>query len=721
MTDNKVKITIDGVVHSVDKNKMLIEITDELGIYIPRFCYHEKLSIAANCRMCLVEVENSNNALPACATPVSDGMVVNTQSSSSKTAQESTMEFLLINHPLDCPICDQGGECELQDLAYSYGKNNSRFDLLKQTKPNDDLGPLVSTDMTRCIMCTRCVRFGSEVAGIQELGTIGRGEASTISTFVEQTVDHELSGNIIDLCPVGALNNKPYRYTDRTWELDQIKSISPHDCVGTNIYMHVKNHKIKRIVPLQNDSINESWIADRDRFGFDGIYSSDRLDAPLIRRNGDLIKASHEDSIKLINEHISSLVNTNSQDKIAALVSPSISLNEQFLLANYLSLQGVKNIDHRIHQIDFTGDTLDPLFPHLNINLSDIQNMKTILVIGSDLRKETPLIAHWVKRAADNGSSIHFIDNSIREYHFPISDYIMTDNESITENIGMLVKAAFSISDSSIPNHIEDNLSKLPEPTRTHKQIALSLCNNDETLLINGLLARSHPDFALIRSYINILSELSSSRIGELSHGANAVGAYITGCIPHRNQLAEPSDQGLNALQIASSNHDLLILYGLESKDCLYEKNLIESIKGSKTVIAFSYFEDEVFNKYADIIIPINTTYESKGSFINLTGTLQEFNNEMMHPHDYLSNEKLLSDLINISGTTLPSFEDFIKQLIPFIQESINNPNYINELPLEITETEPLNALNEFNMYNLDPILRRSKPLQSTKESLGDN
>ena len=266
MTDKKVKITIDGAVHSVDKNKMLIEITDELGIYIPRFCYHEKLSIAANCRMCLVEVENSSNALPACATPVSEGMVVNTQSSSSKTAQESTMEFLLINHPLDCPICDQGGECELQDLAYSYGKNNSRFDLLKQTKPNDDLGPLVSTDMTRCIMCTRCVRFGSEVAGIQELGTIGRGEASTISTFVEQTVDHELSGNIIDLCPVGALNNKPYRYTDRTWELDQIKSISPHDCVGTNIYMHVKNHKIKRIVPLQNDSINESWIADRDRF-----------------------------------------------------------------------------------------------------------------------------------------------------------------------------------------------------------------------------------------------------------------------------------------------------------------------------------------------------------------------------------------------------------------------------------------------------------------------
>ena len=721
MSDNKVNITIDGTVHSVDKNKMLIEITDELDIYIPRFCYHEKLSIAANCRMCLVEVENSSNALPACATPVSEGMVVNTQSSSSKTAQESTMEFLLINHPLDCPICDQGGECELQDLAYSYGKNNSRFDLLKQTKPNDDLGPLVSTDMTRCIMCTRCVRFGSEVAGLQELGTIGRGEASTISTFVEQTVDHELSGNIIDLCPVGALNNKPYRYTDRTWELDQIKSISPHDCVGTNIYMHIKNHKIKRIVPLQNDSINESWIADRDRFGFDGIYSSDRIDVPMIRSEGRLDESSIEDSMKLINEHISSLVNTNSQKNISALISPSTSLSEQFLLSNYLSLHDIKNIDHRINQIDFTGDTLDPLFPHLNIKLNDIQNMKTILVVGSDLRKETPILAHWIKKAADKGSSIHFIDTTIREYHFPISDYIMTDEKLLTENIGMLVKAAFNITDSLIPIHIEDKLNDLPEPTTTHKQIALSLCNNNKSLLINGLLSRSHPDFALIRSYVNILSDLSNSKMGELSHGANSVGAYITGCIPHRNQLAQASDQGLNALQIATSNHDLLILYGLESRDCLYEERLIESIKGSKTVIAFSCFQDEVFNKYADIIIPIKTSYESKGSFVNLTGVHQEFNNEMIHPHDYLSNEKLLLDLLNISGKTVPSFDEFLKELDPFIEESINNPNYINELPLTTIKRKSLSSLNQFNMYNLDPILRRSKPLQLTKESLGNN
>ena len=263
--NKKITVTIDGVEHEAQPGQMLIELTDKTGTYVPRFCYHEKLSIAANCRMCLVEVENSKNALPACATPVSDGMVVKTKSQSAKTAQESTMEFLLINHPLDCPICDQGGECELQDLAYTYGKNESRFDIQKQTKKNDDLGPLVSTDMTRCIMCTRCVRFGTEIAGIQELGTIGRGEDSNISTYVAQTVDHELSGNIIDLCPVGALNNKPYRYTDRTWELDQIESISPHDCIGTNIMVHKKNDIIRRIVPKNNPEINETWIADRDR------------------------------------------------------------------------------------------------------------------------------------------------------------------------------------------------------------------------------------------------------------------------------------------------------------------------------------------------------------------------------------------------------------------------------------------------------------------------
>ena len=717
MSNKKVNITINNLLHSVDEGRMLIEITDELGIYIPRFCYHEKLSIAANCRMCLVEVENSNHALPACATTVTDGMVVDTLSHSTKTAQQSTMEFLLINHPLDCPICDQGGECELQDLAYAYGKNNSRFDLQKLTKPNDDLGPLVSTDMTRCIMCTRCTRFGSEVAGIEELGTMGRGETSNISTYVKQTVNHELSGNIIDLCPVGALNNKPYRYTDRTWEMDQIQSVSPHDCVGTNLYMHVKNNKIKRVVPMQNESINETWIADRDRFGFDGIYSEDRLLTPLIRNNGTLVESTIEESRHQLNATISSLIQSNKTDNIAALISPSVSLNEQFIFSNYLSQLGIRNIDHRINQVDFSGDTLDPLFPHLNIELNTIEEMDTIFVIGSDLRRETPLISHWVKKAANKGASIHFMDIALREYHFPISDYIISDTQSLVENIGLVAKAASTIAQLDVPQHIQEQLDNLSEPNATHKQIAQSLFTKRNTLLLNGLVSRSHSDFSLIRSYINILASLTNSNLGELTSGANSVGAYITGCIPHRNLLGQSSQAGLNALEIASKNHDLIILYGLEIDDCLYNQMLAEALKGSKKVVVFNSFMESVINDHADIVIPINTIYESKGSFINLTGQVQNFNQELLLPNDYYSNEALLTDLVNERDLDIPSFNDFMKGLESFIDQSIANRNYIKEFPVKTSNPSPIDITNTFNMYSIDAILRRSKPLQQTKES----
>ena len=717
MSNNKVNITINNILHSVDEGTMLIEITDELGIYIPRFCYHEKLSIAANCRMCLVEVENASNALPACATPATDGMVVDTLSHTTKTAQQSTMEFLLINHPLDCPICDQGGECELQDLAYAYGKNKSRFDLQKLTKPNDDLGPLVSTDMTRCIMCTRCTRFGSEVTGIEELGTMGRGETSNISTFVKQTVNHELSGNIIDLCPVGALNNKPYRYTDRAWEMDQIQSISPHDCVGTNLYMHVKNNKIKRVVPMQNESINETWIADRDRFGFDGIYSEDRLLTPLIRKNGSLIESTIEESKHQLNATILSLIQANKTDNIAALISPSVSLNEQFIFSNYLSQLGIRNIDHRINQVDFSGDTLDPLFPHLNIGLNTIQEMETIFVIGSDIRRETPLISHWIKKAADKGASIHFMDIALREYHFPISDYIISDTQSLVENIGLAAKAASIIAQLDVPQHIQEQLDNLTEPNATHKQIAQSLFTKTNTLLLNGLVSRSHSDFSLIRSYINILASLTNSNLGELTSGANSVGAYITGCIPHRNLLGQSSQAGLNALEIASKNHDLMILYGLEIDDCLYDQMLTEALKGSKKVVVFNSFMESVINDHADIVIPINTTYESKGSFINLTGQIQDFNQELLLPNHYYSNEALLMDLVNERQLDIPSFNDFKKELVSFIDQSISNRNYIREFPVKTSNSLPIDATNTFNMYSIDAILRRSKPLQQTKES----
>ncbi|MEC9063963.1 MAG: NADH-quinone oxidoreductase subunit NuoG, partial [Pseudomonadota bacterium] len=494
--NKKITVTIDGVEHEAQPGQMLIELTDKTGTYVPRFCYHEKLSIAANCRMCLVEVENSKNALPACATPVSDGMVVKTKSQSAKTAQESTMEFLLINHPLDCPICDQGGECELQDLAYTYGKNESRFDIQKQTKKNDDLGPLVSTDMTRCIMCTRCVRFGTEIAGIQELGTIGRGEDSNISTYVAQTVDHELSGNIIDLCPVGALNNKPYRYTDRTWELDQIESISPHDCIGTNIMVHKKNDIIRRIVPKNNPEINETWIADRDRFGFDGIYSEDRTSDTLIRTDQDLNQSKLSNAVDKTVELLNSA--KNNDQSIGVLFSPSISTEEQYLLSDFCHQIGIESIDSRLRQGEFSNDVDKRFIPHMNIRLSDVDAMKNILIVGSELRKETPILAHRVKKSADSGASIHTINSKESEYHFNVQQDLSCD-DWINE-LGLVLKAAINLTQNHLPNNIADHLDSIGEPTAVHEKVAASMCQ-ESSLVILGLNAYSSKNYQLIRSY----------------------------------------------------------------------------------------------------------------------------------------------------------------------------------------------------------------------------
>ena len=713
MTEKKVNISIDGKEHSVEQGQMLIEVTDQLGVYIPRFCYHKKLSIAANCRMCLVEEEHTKNAIPACATPVSEGMVIKTKSKNSQTAQQATMEFLLINHPLDCPICDQGGECELQDLAYLYGKNSSRFDIQKQTKPNDNLGPLISTDMSRCIMCTRCVRFGTEVAGLPEIGTMGRGESSTISTFVESSIDHELSGNIIDLCPVGALNNKPYRYTDRTWELDQIDSISPHDCAGSNIYLHVKNNLIKRVVPKVNESINETWISDRDRFAFDGIYSEDRAQDSLVRKNNELTHISQNEGISMFIDKLQAIKDKNS---ISALVSPASSFEEQLLFSHLMEENQVSNIDHRINQIDFSGDALDPLFPSLNIPLNEIKDMDSILIIGSTIRKETPIIAHWIKKAADRNCEIHIINHSLDEYHFPIENYLLSETSLIAENTGLIVKAALSLMNKEFPDHILEHLSKLKEPSPAHIKTANSLIGK-KSLVISGLVARNNKYYSLIRSYIDILSSMTDSSSGEITFSANTAGAYISGCIPHRSSFGRTKDIGLNALQISNNNNQMLILYNIEPDDCLFKDELCKAIVSAETVVVFTPFMNDIFNEHADIIIPIKTPYETCGSFINVTGVLQSFNHGLVQQNSLQYNQDILFDSLDYAKAEPLPFEDIISKTQLFIAESKANINPNTELPSINPIANTLGCSNNYNLYNIDSIVRRSEPLQLTKES----
>src|SRR4029077_11570406 len=419
MTEEFVNIEVDGKPVKAHKGEMIIRATDRSGAYVPRFCYHEKLSVAANCRMCLVDVEKAPKPLPACATPVAEGMKVFTKSPRAIGAQRATMEFLLINHPLDCPICDQGGECELQDLAMGFGRDVSRYNEGKRVVQDEYLGPLIATDMTRCIQCTRCIRFTEEIAGIQELGMIGRGEHMAVRTYLESTVNHELSGNVIDLCPVGALVSKPYRFTARAWEMSSAPLISPHDPVGTNVFGHVLRGRLMRVVPRENESINEIWIADRDRFSYEGVYSPDRLTTPLVRRDGEWVASEWEPALMRVAEGL--------KDRgagLGVLASPSSTVEELYLLARLARGLKSPNIDHRLRQRDFRDQLSDPALPQLGLRLAEVDGLHALLIVGANLRREAPILAHRVRKAAQKGCAVAFLNPARFPYPFPVRAYM---------------------------------------------------------------------------------------------------------------------------------------------------------------------------------------------------------------------------------------------------------------------------------------------------------
>ena len=428
------KLKLNDIEVEVEDRLTLLQACELAGAEIPRFCYHEKLSIAGNCRMCLVELEKSPKPVASCAMPAADGMVIKTNTEKVEKSRKGVMEFLLANHPLDCPVCDQGGECELQDLAMGYGRGVSRYNDNKRVVKDKDIGPLVSTDMTRCIHCTRCVRFGEEITGAQQLGTVQRGENMKIDTYIEKSIDHELSANIIDLCPVGALNNKPYRYSARSWEMIQHETIAPHDCVGSNLYAHVLRGRIKRIVPRENEAINETWIADRDRFSYEGIYSPDRLKNPKLKVNNEWKDIPWEQALNIVVEQI----NSNDKDQISLLASPSSTTEEFYLLSKIAQGLSVNNIDHRLRRTDFSDQDNDPAAPWLGTSISDIENCKSIVLVGSEIRKEAPIIAHRIRKSALNGSQVSFINSQLSDYFFDVSSFMSGD---ILESLCTLVSA----------------------------------------------------------------------------------------------------------------------------------------------------------------------------------------------------------------------------------------------------------------------------------------
>jgi NADH-quinone oxidoreductase subunit G len=583
MSDDIVNIEVDGKAVEARPGQMIIEVTDKIGTYVPRFCYHDKLSVAANCRMCLVDIDGIPKPIPACAQPVSEGMKVFTKSPRAIAAQKATMEFLLINHPLDCPICDQGGECELQDLAIGYGRDVSRYNDGKRVVKDKDLGPLVSSDMTRCIHCTRCVRFGEEIQGKPQLGTTLRGEDVVISTYVEQNIDHELSANIIDLCPVGALNNKPYRYSARAWEMVQRATVAPHDCVGSNINAHVLRGTVKRVVPRNNETINESWISDRDRFSFEAIYSPDRLATPRVKESGEWREVDWETALETAADML------KGADDVGLLASPSATVEEGFLLSRLADHLGTANIDHRVERRDFSDQDNDPAFPWLGCSIADLENQDAIFVIGSNIREEAPILAHRIRKAALGGASVNFASSTKHEYFFDVDQYL--SGAGLVELLS------------------GDEINPVVE----------KLKSADNALVLLGNIAGRHGASSAVRSLAAGIAEKTGAKLGTLSPGANSAGLSLAGVLPKNGK-------GKHAGSMLDESLDAVVLLNLEpDADIHSTPDVVAKLSKQNYVVALTPFVSDALLEAADLLLPVGTFAETSGTYVNVEGTRQSF------------------------------------------------------------------------------------------------
>ena len=710
MSDDIVNIEVDGKPVEARKGQMIIEATDAIGTYIPRFCYHEKLSIAANCRMCLVEVEKAPKPLPACATPITEGMKVFTRSPYAIAAQKATMEFLLINHPLDCPICDQGGECELQDLAVGYGRDVSRYNDGKRVVKDKNIGPLVSTDMTRCIHCTRCVRFGQEIAGIPQLGTTERGENMKIGTYIEQSVDHELSGNIIDLCPVGALNNKPYRYSARAWEMTQKATVSPHDCVGSNMYAHVLRGTVKRIVPRENESINETWLADRDRFSYEAIYSDDRLTTPRIKSAGEWRDIDWDEALTSVAEAIRKAAS----DKVGILASPGITAEEAHLLSGIAAYVGTSNIDHRIRRRDFTDQDNDPLYPWLGCEIADIERQNAILVVGSNIRHEAPILAHRVRKAALAGAEVSVISSREHEYFFDVATSLSGDGL-----VAMLAGVAVAACGKSVP----DNVTALCEGVKAdadHKKIAASLQGAEKSLLILGNVAGRHRAMTAVRALAAAIANATGATFGTLSEGPNSAGASLAGVLPHRGLggvlRAEP---GLHAGDMLDAVLDVLLLVNLEPDvDILATDDAVAKVRSQNFTVALTPFVSESLLDAADLLLPVGTFAESSGTYVNAAGTWQSFPGIANPVGEARPTWKVLRVIGNLLDA--PGFEYVTSgEVLDELREQLGDANPDNTYAGTGAVARPNGADTpvadvDIPIYSIDPVVRRARALQLT-------
>ncbi|MEY3371760.1 MAG: dehydrogenase (quinone), subunit, partial [Pseudomonadota bacterium] len=549
-----VTLEINGESVQIAKGSMIIQASDAAGIPIPRFCYHEKLPIAANCRMCLVDVEKTPKPMPACATPVMEGMKVFTQSKRALDAQRNVMEFLLVNHPLDCPICDQGGECELQDVSMGYGRSVSRYVDRKRVVPDEDMGPLVATDMTRCIQCTRCVRFSAEIAGTYELGGIYRGENLQIGTFDGKPLMSEISGNVIDVCPVGALTNKVFRYKARAWELTAKESLGYHDALGSNMYLHSRRGEVLRAVPRDNEAVNECWLSDRDRYSHEGLYSSDRATQPMVKENGHWRVAAWDEALAAA----AAVLKSAPAAEIGILAHPASSNEEGFMLASLANALGVRNLDHRIKQLDFADEAVAEVF---NARVADIEKAGSIVLVGCNIRHEMPLLHQRIHQAVKRGAKVHVINPVDFEFTFD------TATKAIVP-----------------PSKIADALK------------ALAATLDEGSVLILGEIAENHGDASHIRAAAKALQQSGKAKLCRLPQGANAIGLAGQGVLP--------GEGGRNAVAMLNGDLKSMLLFGIEPQfDFSDTTRAVKAMIGAK-VIACSAYVTESLKELADVILP---------------------------------------------------------------------------------------------------------------------
>ena len=707
-----IEIELDGKKVAVKEGSVIMHAADNAGTYIPHFCYHKKLSIAANCRMCLVDVEKMPKPMPACATPVTQGMIVRTKSEKAIKAQQSVMEFLLINHPLDCPICDQGGECQLQDLAVGYGGSTSRYEEEKRVVAVKDVGPLISMqEMSRCIHCTRCVRFGQEVAGVMELGMSHRGEHAEIETFLGQTIDSELSGNMIDICPVGALTSKPFRYSARTWELSRRKSISPHDSTGANLIVQVKNNKVMRVVPLENEAVNECWIADRDRFSYEALNSDERLTVPMLKQGGNWKAVDWQTALEYVANGLKQIKTDHGSASLGALVSPHSTLEEIYLAASLMRGLGSENIDYRLRNAEFAANASQGA-RWLGTCIASLSKLDRVLVVGSNLRKDHPLFAQRIRQAVRAGCAVSAINAVAHDWAMPVHHTLLAQADGW---LSALAEVACAVAaQKGVPAPVSVDVGAIAA------SIAKSLMSGERKAILLGNGAAHHVRASSLLALANWIGQQTGASVGYLTEAANTVGAQIA--------KAMPTASGLSAAQMLAGGVKAAILLNTEPEfDSAAAHAAVHALGQCQMVVSLNPFKANM--AFADVILPVAPFTETPGTFINAEGRVQSFHAVVKPFGETRPGWKVLRVLGNMLGLSGFDFESAQDVSALILADAVHEGKLVdgrlsNACPTDVdladltTQAQGTNpAPVVASIYQLDGLVRRASSLQMTADN----